>query len=50
MIKIKKGNDRVGEEAVVEIDPGDDDSVDFDVYEALEEGMAGDAGVELTNK
>ncbi|KAG5561719.1 hypothetical protein RHGRI_004685 [Rhododendron griersonianum] len=42
-----KGNDHVGKEAVVEIDPGDDDSVDFDVYEALKEGIGGDSGVEL---
>ncbi|KAG5561633.1 hypothetical protein RHGRI_004631 [Rhododendron griersonianum] len=46
-IKIKKGNDYVGKEAVVEIETGDDDLVDLNVYEALEEGIGGDSGVEL---
>ncbi|KAH7842865.1 hypothetical protein Vadar_009918 [Vaccinium darrowii] len=46
-IKIKKGNDFVGKEDVIEINPGDDVSVDFEVKDALMENSDGGSRVDL---
>ncbi|KAH7847538.1 hypothetical protein Vadar_027312 [Vaccinium darrowii] len=46
-IKIKKGNDIVGKEDVIEINPGDDVSVDFEVKDAQMENSDGGSRVDL---
>ncbi|KAH7849670.1 hypothetical protein Vadar_021223 [Vaccinium darrowii] len=46
-IKIKKGNDFVGKEDVIEINPGDDVSVDFEVKDALMKNSDGSSRVDL---
>ncbi|KAH7858858.1 hypothetical protein Vadar_028825 [Vaccinium darrowii] len=46
-LNIKKGHDTNCKEDVVEIDPGDDNSIDFDDHEVEDKGISGESRIEL---